>query len=181
MTLRSDSETRPASAFAADSIIEKFTLPAAESRIPLKNPGYTRAIFISLLKSLLPVATIFAPPFIASAGNISGSGTERANTIGSLAIELTISEVNIPPLDNPINTSAFFMASFKSPFLSSGFVFLEIASFAQFIPVSLLLWMMPLVSHSVISLIPALNNIFAVAMPAAPAPHITIFNLESSF
>src|SRR5438132_7692855 len=47
----------------------------------------------------------------ASSGVISGLGLASANTIGRLAMPLSISPVTIPPTDSPTNTSASFKAS----------------------------------------------------------------------
>ena len=50
---------------------------------------------------------------VASLYEISASGFAKAKTIGSLAIEATISFETIFPLDKPTKTSAFFIASAK--------------------------------------------------------------------
>src|SRR5919107_1243573 len=62
-------------------------LRARESSSPRKTPGKTSETSIVFGKSERPVATTLAPAARAAAGEISGSGTARASTIGSVAME----------------------------------------------------------------------------------------------
>jgi hypothetical protein len=65
------------------------------------------------------VATTRAPPAFAASGEISGSGTARAKTIGSLAIEATIASVTMLPVESPTKTSAPTSISASEPWRPS--------------------------------------------------------------
>ena len=84
--------------------------------------------------SAWPVATTAAPPALASASLISGSGRARAKTMGSLAMLATISRVTSPPADSPMNTSAPLMTSARLPLTSWGPTRRAISDLAQSIP-----------------------------------------------
>ena len=58
----------------------------------------------------------------ARSGSISGSGFDRANTIGFSRIDLMSSTVNTLGPDTPMKTSAPRMASESEPEIPSGFV-----------------------------------------------------------
>jgi len=92
-----------------------------------------------------------------------------AKTIGSFAIERTISCVSTPGALTPINTSAFFTASASLPRRCSRLVTFAIsacAGFSSSMPSSI----MPKRSTSVRCLTPRFSMCLEIAMPALPAP-----------
>ena len=82
-------------------------------------------------------ATTFAPPALASSGNISGVGLAQANTMASWFIVFTMSTVSAFGADTPINTSAPLTISARLPCSFLKLVIFAISSFTGFIPASL--------------------------------------------
>ena len=121
----------PAIALAAAIFISSLISRARTSRAPRKIPGNPRTLFTWLGKSDLPVAMILAPAFLARSGMISGTGFAMAKTMGSSAIDLTISSDTIPGAETPMNTSAPPMASASDPVLPLGLVILAISIFEE--------------------------------------------------
>ena len=96
-----------------------------------------------------------------------------ANTIAFLAIVATISLVTIFGAETPINTSLFFITSTNVPLSPYLLVTANISFCAQFIS-SESSCIAPFISHKTIFFTFKLSNIFAMAIPAEPAPFITI-------
>ncbi len=110
----------------------------------------------------------------ANSGLISGSGFAVANIIGFSFINNISYGFNAPPALTPMNTSAPFNASYSV--LKS--VSTAHSSFHLFIPSYLPLYITPLVSHikQFSGRAPYLNINLKQAIPAAPAPLITILH-----
>ena len=109
--------------------------------------------------------------------SISGIGFAMAKTIGFFAIESSISGDTTFPIDKPINTSEFCMASskvFKSLWVAN-------SAFCE-VKLSLSFLITPLLSHiTTFSLFaPNFKYNLVQEMAAAPAPLTTIFTLEMS-
>ena len=111
---------------------------------------------------------------------ISGEGFAIANTTAPLAMERTISADSTSFALTPTNTSASFTASASVPLTPRGFVFAASAVCAELntSPSSV---STPALSHTTMSPAPAASRNSAIAIPALPAPLITIRAVESSF
>ncbi len=131
-------------------------------------------------KSERPVQTTLAPASFATDGSISGFGFAIAIIMASLFIDLTISGVTQFATDTPRNTSAPFKASAKVPFIMFLFEMFAISSLYLFILTVLPLYIGPFVSQRITSFVPIFIRSFAIAVPAAPAPFITIV-ISSNF
>ena len=130
-------------------------------------------------KSERPVPTTAAPPARASSGMISGVGLAMAKTIPLFMVE-TISLVTSPGRDTPMNASAPFNASASLPCSCAKLLTWEISSCPAFKPSSPS-QMMPLMSHMITLPKPMLMRCLPIAMPAAPAPLMTMRILPISF
>ena len=102
-----------------------------------------------------------------------------ANTIPLFMVE-TISFVTRCGRDTPINASAPFKASASLPCSWFKLLIWEISSWPGFKPSSPS-QMIPLISHMITLPKPMLIRCLPIAIPAAPAPLMTIFNLPISF
>lgn len=103
---------------------------------------------------------------------ISGVGLAIAKTIGSFAIEATISPVTRFGRETPIITSAPFSASARLPRSPRGFVTLAISACGG-VSQSAPSWMIPPTSHITSSPKPIRSSSLPTEMPAAPAPFKT--------
>ena len=115
-----------------------------------------------------------APAFFASVGMISGVGTARAKTMGSLAMLATMAAVTRFAAERPTRTSAPLSTSASEPLMSSALVCRAISAFTQFMLVGRYLWMAPALSHTMRWRAPAARRRRATPTPAEPAPLITL-------
>ena len=172
-SFNSSSVTIEAIALAAATFIGSVIPVALASSAPLKIPGNTSTLLIWLGKSERPVATILAPPALASSGMISGVGFAIAKMIGSLAIDSTISFVMIPGADTPMNTSLPLITSASVPASLFLFVTAAIACFAE-LSLGSPSTSAPWLSTRITSLAPNLWKSLQIEIPAEPAPLITM-------
>ena len=147
------SATRPARASAAASFMRVVMLVARASRAPRKTPGKARLLLIWLGKSLRPVPTTLAPASAAASGQISGVGLAAARTMGSEAMERTMSWETVSPTDRPMKTSESRMAAARSPSRFSWFVMSSISVLIG-VRSGRLRWMMPWLSTRTMFLAP---------------------------
>ena len=152
---------------------------ARTMRAPLKMPGNTSTLLIWLGKSLRPVPMTAAPPLRASSGMISGTGLAMGNTMPQRMVR-TISAVTRPGRDTPMKASAPLRASARVPCSCARLEMWEISSWPGLSPGSPA-QMTPLMSHITTLPKPIRMSSFPMAMPAAPAPLMTILTLPISF
>ncbi|MNI17873.1 hypothetical protein D3C73_712630 [compost metagenome] len=100
--------------------------------------------------------------------------------IESFAIDLTISLETEFGAETPINTSEFLITSSKDPDSLLGFVICANSSTDEFLKV-IFLCIAPSLLQTIMFLTPEESNNLHIAVPAAPAPFITIFKSLRSF
>ena len=160
---------------AASSTSTPIERDCASSR-PRKTPGKASTLLIWLAKSLRPVATTVACA-AAAIGSTSGSGLAIANTTAPAAIVAMSSPVRMPGAETPTNTSAPASAPRRVPVTPRGLVLVatrlraDVGSPATSgRPGSTT----PSLSHTTTSRAPACSSRVRIAVPAAPAPDITM-------
>ncbi len=149
---------------------------ARESSSPRKTPGKASTLLIWFGSSERPVATTVAYSR-ASAGSTSGSGLASAKTIASSAMVAMSAPVRMPGADTPMNTSAPIRASRSVPMILPGLVCVQIhrplssrsSRAGEMIPP-----MSDAITLPPARPAPARSSRRRMAVPAAPAPLVTI-------
>ena len=165
---------------AAAICISSVMSLARASKAPRKIPGNAKTLLIWLGKSLRPVATINAPPSLASSGIISGVGFAIAKIIAFSFIVWIHSFLKTFGADTPIKTSASFTTSSNEPFKWSGFE-IEANSLWRSCNSGSSSEIAPSISHTITFFAPAWIIFLAIAVPAEPPPLITIFTSSIVF